>query len=198
MPGQKLFTVVSIAASLVAGGCATERGPYRPPVDTGYRVQIDSGYDALPNDSSLYFQQGRRVVENELDRWTPYCRLHLLNRVYGPDYLTAVEPGVFDISRVDLRYRSSDYPYYGVQAGDTLIGFGLVGDRDEPDYSRDRGGPSSYYVYQVEMKLASADQPDVQTLACARKSGTRGGNYPTLLQIQDALGELIRIGAAES
>jgi hypothetical protein len=32
----------------------------------------------------------------------------------------------------------------------------------------------SYYLYRVNMKLVSPDQPDVQSLICSRKSGTYG------------------------
>lgn len=159
-------------------------------------MHITGAYDALPNYTRLYFQQGARVDEKKLDRWSTYCRLHVFNRERDADYTVSVTPGRLDITGVMLRYQSSEFPYYGIQTGDTLIGFGLTGHRASPDYAWRSDYPPSYYLYRIEMRLSSADQPDVQSLTCSRKWSTRGAYYPSLEDIREALGELIEIDTA--
>ncbi|MDH3389747.1 MAG: hypothetical protein OEN02_17815, partial [Gammaproteobacteria bacterium] len=62
-----------------------------------------------------------------------------------------------------------------------------AGSRSDWEYD----GPPDYYLYQVEMKLTSADQPDVQFLTCSRKWSARGNYFPTLAAMRRALGKLI-------
>jgi len=49
----------------------------------------------------------------------------------------------------------------------------------------------SYILYAVEIKLTSAEQPDVQSLTCSRKWATYDDYYPTLVDIRRALGEMM-------
>ncbi len=193
MPRPSLLILSVLVSGLLASGCASKVPAYQPPIGSGYGLHLNRAYDALPNYTRLYFQQGARVDEKNLDRWTTYCRLHVFNRDRGADHSISIAPGVFDIAGVKLRYQSSEYPYYGIQAGDTLVGFGLIGHRASPDYGWRRDDPPSYYLYRVEMRLSSATQPEVQSLTCSRKWSTRGTYYPSLDDIREALGEIIEI-----
>ena len=195
MSSSPLPLIFLFSASLLASGCAARVAPYNPPIESGYRVQINRGYDAVPNHARLYFQHGRQVDEKNLDRWSTYCRLHVFDRSKNADYPISVTPDTFDIASVKLRYQSSEYPYYGIQAGDTLVGFGLIGHRASPEYERKRDGPPAYFLYRVEMRLGSSAQPEVQSLTCSRKWNTRGAYYPTLDDIREALGDIIEIVA---
>ena len=113
------------------------------------------------------------------------------------DYLTSVKPGRFRISDVTNYRQSSKYSSVGsgiyASAGAGFSNFdsssGLIGRRFDPP---------SYYLYRVEMKLDSADQPDVQTLICSKKWATRGNYYPTLAEIRGALGNIVELKAAGS
>ncbi len=186
--------IISVfTAGLLAGGCARNIPPYEPPIDSGYGLQIKRGYDNLPNYTRLYFQQGARIDEKMLERWTTHCHLHVFNRDKNADHSISIAPGRFEITGVKLRYQSSEYPYYGIQAGDTLVGFGLIGDRASPEYGWRRDGPPSYYLYRIEMRLGSATQPEVQSLTCSRKWSTRGSYYPSLDDMREALGDIIEI-----
>ncbi len=190
------LTAAIVAASLVAGGCASGRAPYQPPVDSDYRVQINHAFDAVPNDTRIYFQSGERRSEEEVDRFDTFCALRLRGPGEETDYANPVAPGLFAISSVELGYRSSDYPYYGVQAGDTLIGFGLIGHRAAAEYPWEHGGPPSFVLYRVEMHLRAAAQPQVKTLTCSRQRNLRGSFYPSLDEMREALGDIIEIDAA--
>ncbi len=196
MPKSTLAPTTLMIASLLTAGCASNQPPYQPPVDRGYRVQITQGLEAAPDNGDIYFQQGTTVRQAALDDWLTHCRLELSGPDPDTNSLVSVAPDQFNVTDVKLRYQSSAFPYYGIQAGDTLIGFGLTGHRASPEYASRRDEPPASYLYRVEMNLSSADQPGVRTLTCSRKWKARGPFYPTLDDIREALGESIEIGAA--
>lgn len=162
---------------ILLAGCASPP-PYYPPVKTRDIVAVNTAFPDLANGTRINFQNGQRVPDGDLDRWTTYCQLYVYNRHQKADYVTAVVPGQFEIVAVEIRYDSVDslfrpwgfdnYPWY---------------DHMYP----------AYYVYRVGMRLTSTDQPDVQSLDCYRKWSTRGRYYPTRAEIREALGELIEI-----
>ena len=101
---------LTIFLLLLVAGCSA-RTPIVPPVNPGFRVQINAQFDALPNATRLQFQGGELIQQGNLDRWTTYCRLYVYNRLQNAEYVTRVSPGDFEISRVTIGYRSSDsYP----------------------------------------------------------------------------------------
>ena len=192
----RLFFFAVLIAFFMAG-CATYRPALQLAVSTDYIVQLNRAYEALPNYTRVYFQDGMRVTANALDRWAPYCALYVFNRDKKADYLSSAKPGSFAISRVIPRVVTSrdPFPLNGQNQTSVIyasvgIGFGggLAGGID---WQRD--GPPSYYVYKLEMKLASADQPDVKTLTSSNKWGSPGDHYPTLIEIRRALGDLVSI-----
>lgn len=186
------LTMILIFLAAFIAGCASSRTPIVPPVDTGFTVQINQQFDALPNYTRIYFQQGIRLPYKALDRWSTYCRLHVYNPDKKADYMTAVFPGRFTVDRVRNRYEiaMNKHDDSGLYAS---VGFGFSIYHSPSGLYRHRDGPPSYYLYRVEMKLSSLEQPDVQTLICSRKWGTRGNYYPTLAEIRLALGDIIEI-----
>ena len=167
---QHLSTIFLL---LLVAGCSA-RTPIVAPVDPGFRVQVNSQFDALPNATRLQFQGGELIQQGNLDKWTTYCRLFVYNRDKKADYITAVLPGNFEVTRVIVKYVSSNYP---------------VASR----YWRVRDIPA-YYLYQVRMQLTSPDQPDIRSLNCFKKWATpRAKQYPTLAEIRQALGNLIEL-----
>jgi len=171
---QIFLTIFSL---LLMAGCAA-RPPITPPIYVGSRVQVNAQFDALPNATRIQFQGGKRIQQGNLDKWTTYCRLFVYNRNQKADYVTAVLPGSFEVTRVEVKYNSSDS-----FASDSYAGF-TWGVRDIP----------AYYLYHVNMRLTSPDQPDVRSLNCHKKWSTpRANQYPTLVEIRQALGDLIEI-----
>ena len=162
----------------LAVGCASYESSYNPPVKTRDRVFINTAFDSLPNASRINFQRGRQVPYGKLDRWTTYCRLYVYNRRYDADYLTSIEPGQFEIVGVKLSHTSSN-SYYPPWRSVSL-------------WRRPHDIPA-YYLYQIGLRLTSPDQSDVKSLDCYKKWSLRGYHYPSLVEIRQALGDLIEL-----
>lgn len=180
----RLKPVLLIFAVVLITGCAGKKYAVVPPVNTAYNLQVNQSFEQLPNYTRIYFQQGNRVIQGNLDRWTTYCRLHVYNKTQQADYLTAVEKGIFGVSEVSIYRQSSRYVNGWNIYASNANGFGL--------YSQGVDLPS-YYLYRVELKLDSTDQPDVQTLICSKKWATRGNYYPSLAEIREALGDIVEL-----
>ncbi|MEM7564280.1 MAG: hypothetical protein AAF353_14690, partial [Pseudomonadota bacterium] len=88
---KSIFIVLFCA--LFSVSCATTRIPVEPPVDNDFELQINQAFSDLPNYTRLYFQNGERVIQGNLDRWSTYCRLHVYNRAHKAEYLTSVSAG---------------------------------------------------------------------------------------------------------
>jgi len=174
---QSLFTTCLL---LLLAGCASPT-PIVAPVNPGFSIQVNTRFDALPNGTRIDFQGGQRIQQGNLDKWTTYCRLYVYNRNQEADYVTALLPGSFEVTRVEVKYNSSDSP-----PGFYYSGLSRVV-REIP----------AYYLYQVHMRLTSPDQPDIKSLNCYKKWATpRANQYPTLVEIRQALGNLIEIKAS--
>jgi hypothetical protein len=185
---QYLFT---ISVLLLTSACSG-RTPTIPPVSHSATVQINESYDSLPNYSRIYFQGGRQIAKTELDRWTIYCRLHVYNPDMGADYVTSVAAGKFEVVNVRNQLEVTENSYSSPDFYATpATGFSITRVSRDSDWIMDR--IPSYYLYRVNMKLTSPDQPDVQSLICSRKAGTYGNYYPTLGDIRQALGNVIEI-----
>ena len=172
---------VLLAIALLAG-CASTYQPM-PPVNLDYTVRVNQPVSDIENGSRVDFQMGQRVIPGNLDRWSTHCGFHVFNHLQGQDYVTSIEPGDFQISAIRMDYRPSDFrePRHH-----HLYSEGSWGVRDAP----------SFYVYFVQMRLTSPDQPDVQGITCAKKwSVPRADEFPTLEEIQRAFGQHASIEA---
>lgn len=162
------------------GACAGTGKPLVPPIDSTYTLRINQPFEALPNGTHIDFQHGLRVPQGNLDRWTTYCRLYVYNRFQGADYYSEVRIGEVEISAVSMSWESSHSPGHAWGSRHQVF----RGVRDPP----------SYYLYRVGMRLTSPHQPDIRSLNCYRKWGSASsGQYPSLLQIREALGNLIEV-----
>jgi len=189
------FCVLAAAVIFIAG-CANKKYSVVPPVNTAYKVQINQSFQQLPNYTRIYFQNGHRVIQGNLDRWSTYCRLHVYNRDQQADYLTSVNKGLLRVSDVRNYRQSSNYV-----SGWDLIAANSTGFNAFKTAFGSNGqhfDPPSYYLYRVQLKLESADQPDVKTLICSKKWATRGDYYPTLAEIRTALGTIVELKKSDS
>ncbi len=168
---------------LTLAACAAT--PYPLPLDTGHRLTLHRAYGPLPNYTRIYFQNGMRIDKREVDKWTTWCELYVFDSTRGANYRTALEPGEFSISRVQIRYHSADGPLYFPTLG---FSFGLGHDSD--DFR-----PPDFYLYTVTLRLASPEQPDLRSLTCQRKWGARGNHFPTLTEMRRALGDTATLSA---
>lgn len=192
MKQQKYSLLFILVASSLLAACSTTGKPVAA-VDTGYRVELKQSWADLPNYSRIYFQGGQQLPYKSLDQWSTYCSLYLFNRERQADYLASVDSGNFSIKQVNI-YRKSSESSPGSHGLYASVGFRLQKTSSSGlDWERD--GPPSYYLYEVEMKLTSADQADLKSLNCAKKWNLRGNFYPTLPEMQRALGTLVTLSA---
>lgn len=179
----RLMATFLIAITTLLVGCASTR-TYRPlPVNPGASVTINTQFEALPNASRVYFQNGAHVGKGNRDQWRTYCELFVYNPDKGADYLASVRPGKFNVTQVSSEYET-------VERSNSPQQPWLVASLRMDGHDR---GPPSYYLFKVEMNLQSSEQADVRSLNCYVKASLRGDYYPTLSEIRTALGSLIEI-----
>lgn len=158
---------------------------YPPPLDSSFRLQLNRAYYGLTNDKRIYFQDGERIAWNLIDRWKTYCAIYLFDPTRGTNQTVAIEPGGFALSQV----RRGFVPFYEPLGGPAFESGAIL--RASFDFM-DR---STYYLYRVEMRLTSSDQPHVNSLSCYRLWDETGNRYPTLADMRRALGEVASLVA---
>jgi hypothetical protein len=151
---------------LLVAGCSA-RTPIVQPVNPGFRVQVNAQFDALPNATRLQFQGGELIQQGNLDKWTTYCRLFVYNRNQKADYVTAVLPASLEVTRVVVKYSSSDSP-----PGTSYVGLNR-GVRDLPDikslncYKKWATPRANQYPTLAEIRQALGDLIEIIPLSTA-------------------------------
>lgn len=179
---QGLRAVTLSAVAAVMAGCATGYSTYggKVAVNPASTVQINGEFD-IPNQSArVYFQGGEQVGWGEIDRWTTYCSVLVNNVQYADQPQQTVGPGDFSIVKV----RQSNDRYQNARV--------FVASRDG------FFDIPSNVTYKVEMRLNSAEQPDVRSLICAKRVDQIGfgrNHYPKLAEMRTALGDLVEINS---
>ncbi len=176
----KSITTISwliVTASLL-GACAGKPTTYttRPAVNPASTVQIKANLDIPDQRARVFMQNGTVLAEKAINRWDAYCSVLVRDVQYSDQPQQTVQPGHFDILKVR---ESNDY----TTASKTYVASNSIF-LELP----------SFVLYRVDMHLVSAEQPDVLSLSC-EKRGDNGfrSDYPTLLEMRVALGDLIDI-----
>jgi hypothetical protein len=188
--GTKLGYLIAVLITFLAA-CTSSQPRIVPAVPADFTIQINRPFTSLPNYTRLYFQDGKQQAYTALDQWKTWCQLRVFNPDKQADYLTSIAPGNIGITKVFNRLESSEGSSTGLVSFGAM-GSGSFGVASSTGLDRD---PPSYYLYRVIMKLDSPGQPDVRSLSCAQKWGSRGNHYPDLTEIRHALGEQIYIQA---
>ena len=173
-----LLLILAIAVS----GCTYTSRLTSTAVMPGASLQINQAFSALPNGTSLYFQNGTHMPERQLDKWSTYCALYVYNDQFKADYITSVEPGTF------LVWSTSNGREIVDNRDKNLSDTKLAGLLRWPVHDL-----PSYILYRTRLYLLSEDQPDVKYLTCFQKAGYYGDYYPRFEQIEMALGDVIEI-----
>jgi hypothetical protein len=144
-------------------------------------VQVNQPLEIPVGEARIYIQNGKAIAKRGgLDRFSTYCSFLMQDlHVPGEPVLT-VSPGRFDVREV--RQRNDRF-------NDSII---LVASNTW----RGGGAPSNTF-FTLEMRLRSAEQPDVRSLFCVKESGFRGTHYPSFDEIKIALGDAVTIEPAE-
>jgi hypothetical protein len=181
MPVFKLITRTSFIGVLVTliGACA---GSFDYSESVAVLplsvVQINQPLEIPDGEARIYIQHGKAIAKRGgLDRFLTYCSILMQNLHVPGEPLLTVSPGRFDVREV--RRYNDRFNHLRILVASTL----WIGE----------GGPSNT-TYTLEMRLKSADQPDVRSLFCVKESdlGPRW-QYPTIAEIRIALGDAVTI-----
>ena len=164
----------------VLAGCASTSA-YVPSVRPGAQLEVRQTLEVPFGSARVYLQGGRVVARESLDHWAVYCSVQTRPIREVGETQMKVEPGRFDIYEVrqfnDINRTGRVYT--------AALGAGF----DEWP---------AFIVFQVELRLRSAEQPDVRALFCAKNSNLSFGygsaaRYPNRAEIGTAVGDLIEI-----
>lgn len=170
-----------IILTVLLTGCSS--GSYsnqynRPAVKPGWHVQIHHEYQ-IPNQfARVYFQNGKQVLKNNIDRFTPHCSILMQSIHEAGQPQQKIFPGRFYLSKV---IKSNDNGFWGSFVA-TI------------NWAND--GPPSNVDYQLDMRLSSSEQPGVRSLICVKNINNYvafNHRYPGLSEIKIALGDLVDI-----
>lgn len=146
---------------------------YHPPAGT--TVVIKKVIEVPPGRTRAFFQYGNAITYGERNRFYPNCEFEILTLA---DTVRTIQPGEFRVKRVTIKRDQVADNGPRLLAG---IGIGVgLGDSD---------GPSDI-MHVVEMRLQSAEQPDVYRLVCrGGEDNPADARPPSINEMRAALGE---------
>lgn len=184
IPGINLtirsIVVVIGAVIVVSCGASFKSEPVQPGVTTALVVQINQTLDIPVGKTRVYIQDGVKPALHNVDRLITYCSVRMKNRHKEGEPNLAISPGQFEIIKVRELNDSLYFP------ATFVVSPGI-----SSDFPLD-------VIFEVEMRLKSAQQPDVWAMYCARKMIVfspifRSSYYPKLADIGIALGNTVEI-----
>ncbi len=155
-------------------GCVSIKSRYEEqlPVKPGSDIQMNITANIPLNKARVYSQKGRIIGKSYIDRNGVFCSV-LMNSLQQENGTTlSVFPGKFRVTQVRL---SNDDHY----APRIFASRKWVYD------------PPSNVNYETELRLHSAEQPEVRALICVRQVDAYGNHYPRLVDFKKAFGALV-------
>jgi hypothetical protein len=169
LKGTIIFTMVGLIAA-----CAGIESRYAKqlPVKPGTDIQINITADIPLNKARVYSQKGQIIEKSDIDKNDVFCSvlMNSLQKQNGPKL--SILPGTFRVTQVKL---SNDENY----APRIFASREWVYD------------PPSNVNYETELRLQSAEQPEVRSLICVRQIDGYGNHYPRLADFKNTLGALV-------
>ncbi len=176
-------TIMVVTGIAIASGCAslTENNPDRPSVNPASILQVNQNLEIPSGKSRVFFQDGAVVpLGKRIDKWSTYCSLLMQKKHASGEPNLIVSPGQFEIIKVfeSENYRGSRRTYVA------SLGWFY-------DVSSQR---PVFVDFEIELLLKSAEQPNVRSLICEKRVDNWNlYDYPTLVEIRSAVGNLIEI-----
>lgn len=168
----KVIFVIAMAGLL--GACVNFESRYakKVPVQPGNDIKINITADIPLHLARVYSQNGQLIKKPDIDKNAVFCSV-LMNRVQKENASQlSISPGGFRVIKVRLS-------------------------NDENHMSRTFASrewfydPPSNVNYETELRLQSAEQPEVRSLICVRQIDGNGNYYPDLSDFKNALGALV-------
>ena len=175
-------SLASVAGIAMVSGCGIsfKNDPVQPRVTPALVVQVYQNLEIPNRKARVYIQDGIKAALREVDKWSTYCSLRMKDPHTEGEAKLSVLPGQFEIIRVR---EFNDSPYFPGTFG--------VARGHSSDFTLD-------VIFEVEMRLKSAQQPDVWAMYCARQVTVLSpffpsSYYPKLADISVALGNTVEI-----
>jgi hypothetical protein len=153
---------------------SSSRYSVEPSAYTASVVQINRQLVIPDRKARVYIQNGEQITKRKIDKFKPYCSLLMQDLHKAGEPKLTVSPGQFEV----IKFRKYDDAYFPGS-------FGSLG-----GWTKD---PPTNAIFEIEMRLNSAEQPGVRALICARHASTYGLHHPTLAEIRITLGDAIEI-----
>ena len=175
--------VVTVTGIVLVSGCGIsfKNVPVQPRVTPALVVQVNQKLEIPDRKARIYIQDGDvKAAMRDVDKWSTYCSVRMEDPHRDGEPKLSVLPGQFEIVKVR---ESNDAPYF-------LGTFGVARGQSS-DFTLD-------VIFEVEMRLKSAQQPDVWAMYCARQVTVLSpffppSFYPKLADISVALGNTVEI-----
>ena len=177
------LTGLVIGLSGIIAGCASTS--YRTPsVAPGSVLEIRETLEVPYGNARVFIQGGRAIARRNIDHWAVYCSVQTRPIREVGETQMKVEPGRFEVYEVRQ--------FNDINRTPRVYTAALSGGFEEWP---------AHIVFQVEMRVRSAEQPAVRALFCAKNSDlsygfNAAGYYPTLPEIRNAVGDLMEIGTS--
>ncbi|TDY00486.1 hypothetical protein [Thiohalophilus thiocyanatoxydans] len=174
------FLVPGLIAACQAPSFSTD-SPLTP-VPAESRLILNEPLSIPPGKLSLWFQEGERMAQHELDRYYPHCKFETLE---FQENEKIIQPDTFIIHKV---VRWQDYALTSIRvasAGAVL------------DILADGGGGPAHVTPTTEMFLHSEQQANVYRLACSQWEDPYDANQVTIDPIRRALGNTFTLKLPE-
>ncbi len=172
--------VVTVTGIVLVSGCGVsfKNDPVQPRVTPALVVQINQNLEIPNRQARVYIQDGIKAALRDVDKWSTYCSLRMKDRHNEGEPKLTVSPAQFEIIKVREFNDSMYFP------GTFVVTL-------SSDFPLD-------VIFEVEMRLKSAQQPDVWAMYCARQMTVyspifRSSYYPKLADISVALGNTVEI-----
>ncbi|MBT8129592.1 MAG: hypothetical protein HKO86_06835 [Gammaproteobacteria bacterium] len=146
-------------------------------VPLGSTFALNTGITIQPDNTSVYLQFGNIETVGNIDFYKPHCKFELYTI---SEQARQVEPDTFTVTRiVDQREDVSlEWPRYAALA---------MGGYDGP----------VHLTYSTTMYLDSKMQPDVFRMTCKRWDWPATGEYLSINEMRQALGDYFTLTLAE-
>jgi hypothetical protein len=176
--------VVTVMAAGLFSGCASnevikDEDSQFYSIPLGSTFTLNRELTIQPDNTSVYLQNGKAGTDGDIDFYKPHCVFELYTI---SDKARVVKPDTFVITRIVDQSEdvSTGWPIYAA------LGMGLViGD-----------GPV-HLTFSTTMYLESKLQPDVYRMTCKRWDWPSIGEYLSINEMRQAVGNYFTLTLAE-
>ena len=181
-PNLILRTTLVVAGMVLVSGCSSQPSRYstQASVNPALVVQVNRNFEIPEQKARVYIQNGNKVTKRNIDKLSTYCSVLMQDLHKAGEPRLTVSPGQFEIIKIRKFNDYSSFPGTIVASRKWIFDFPVV------------------VIFEVEMRLKSAEQPGVRSLFCAKQVQVFSPfnskrHYPSLTEIRTALGDAIEI-----